>query len=335
VKVRGVSGASSLLSLLAACAVWAWAASASAEDEPVELLYRAPAGCPDEPAFRAEVSQKTSKLRSPGPGEQARSFKVQIANGGTRGTLMIRDVHGEEAVRSVRGEECRDVVSALALAVAIAVDPSAGVPPPEPPAEPPPPPAPPPIPPRDEPPPRPPPSSMPAVARWNLALAAEGVGGSAAGPGLGLGGGIAVEARRSRGILKTLALRLSVHHLISDTELAAGRASFARTTATLEGCGRAVHVGHLTWSSCLFVMAGVLRAEGADVALATSDVRAWGAFGPGLRFRYAFAGAAFAELGGRILLPFTRDRYYFRPDTTVYEVPTLAAELSLGLGYEF
>lgn len=115
--------------------------------EPIRIQFRAPAGCPDAAAFTDQVRARTAKTRPAAPGERARTFSVSITREPrvSKGQLTIEDKQGDTAVREVSGQTCAEVVAALALISALAIDPDASTSPkaltsPAPPAPPPPPP---------------------------------------------------------------------------------------------------------------------------------------------------------------------------------------------------
>jgi hypothetical protein len=102
--------------------------SAAADEgtEPIRVEYSAPAACPSADDFAAQVHARTDRPRAAAPGEPARTFKVTVTTAPTTaGRLVIRDVDGMESVRNVKGATCSEVVEALALFTALAVDPLA------------------------------------------------------------------------------------------------------------------------------------------------------------------------------------------------------------------
>jgi hypothetical protein len=140
VTQRAASGAALAAALLCT------ALPARAEKETIALEYRVSAGCPGRAAFVERVHTFTTKAEVASEDNAAlRQFDVHVLRSGSsvRGELTIDD-HGAKTTRQVTGTTCDEVVSALALATAIAVDPDAlgGTPsdaPPKPPdAEPPP-----------------------------------------------------------------------------------------------------------------------------------------------------------------------------------------------------
>jgi len=313
-------------------------ARADEPHEPVVLVYRAPAACPGERAFLEEVRQRTVRLREPHAGEPFRQFTVEISTAKrARGRLRIRDADGGESQRAVEGENCAEVASALALMVAIAVDPTVSMrplaPPPAPPAPPP----------AVVPVPRvtPPSSRAPIAPRakrraWTAALAAQGVLATGAAPGAFWGAGIATTWTAP--LDRDPSLRMDLAYLAGAGEptAGAGRAHFSRTTAGLEGCAMRLRLGPASVFPCARVEVGALRAEGEDIARATREVRPWVAVGPSVRARWTFwpRAGAFVELGAAAMVPVTRDRFFFEPDATIYRAAPVGMELQSSLGTE-
>jgi hypothetical protein len=93
------------------------------------LTYAASPQCPKQDAFLAELRRYTEHWRPANPGEAARTFELTLAAAApSRGVLRVREVDGEVATRIVGGDTCGDVLEALVLAVALAIDPRAGAP---------------------------------------------------------------------------------------------------------------------------------------------------------------------------------------------------------------
>ncbi len=116
--------------LAAGLALVLGASNASAQgegNEPIRITFAAPPGCPDEQAFTGELRARTARARLAWPGEPARTFRVTITRhaGQTLGNLTIEEAGGGSAVREVTGRTCPEVVSALALVMALAIDPHA------------------------------------------------------------------------------------------------------------------------------------------------------------------------------------------------------------------
>ncbi len=99
---------------------------AHARAEPIRIAYRAPSRCPDEAQFRSEIFARTALARSAAEGEAAREFAVDIADrpdGSLSGSLEIHSTNGAVSRRDMTASQCGELVSALALMVALAVDP--------------------------------------------------------------------------------------------------------------------------------------------------------------------------------------------------------------------
>jgi hypothetical protein len=95
-----------------------------AAEEPLELSWRAPAPCPTEAEFRAEVA---ALARAPSPGEIRPRLVVSVlvtaaANGTWQARVSTRgDGSGERVVSDTR---CEDVARAVALVLAFALNPT-------------------------------------------------------------------------------------------------------------------------------------------------------------------------------------------------------------------
>jgi hypothetical protein len=118
--------AASLAILLAA------SAGSAAETEPIRVRFEAPAGCPGEAAFLDQVRARTARARVAAAGEKARTFAVRLTQEGRsiHGRLAIEESSAQTELREITAERCAEVVSALALVAALAVDPHASTAPP-------------------------------------------------------------------------------------------------------------------------------------------------------------------------------------------------------------
>jgi hypothetical protein len=110
-----------------AAALLCTALPARAEKETIALDYQVGAGCPDRSQFVLRVHTFTTKAEIVSDDSAPlRKFGVQVLRAGNavRGELTIDD-RGAKTTRQVSGATCDEVISALALATAIAVDPDA------------------------------------------------------------------------------------------------------------------------------------------------------------------------------------------------------------------
>ena len=117
------------LGIGACVAILTIAGVARAQDaaEPLAVAYEAPEGCPRSEAFFQEISARTTKARAAQPNERARVMHVVVTRSGGQheGRLWIEDASASSTARSVSGKTCGEVISALALIGALAVDPRA------------------------------------------------------------------------------------------------------------------------------------------------------------------------------------------------------------------
>jgi hypothetical protein len=97
-----------------------------AQQESVHLDYDVSAGCPDRDAFIAEVVARTSKARFVDDSHDVRNFKATIRTDAERTIGSLVSNSGQAgSERRVSGKTCTEVVSALALITALAIDPGA------------------------------------------------------------------------------------------------------------------------------------------------------------------------------------------------------------------
>jgi hypothetical protein len=96
---------------------------------PINVEFVAPAGCSSLDSFYRGVRARTDRVRLAGAGEQGVQIRVQVFRVGTtiRGELRIGDHQEESETRRVDGVSCNEVVEALSLTAALALDPSASL----------------------------------------------------------------------------------------------------------------------------------------------------------------------------------------------------------------
>jgi hypothetical protein len=101
-------------------------APARAEQEPIDLVYRAYDGCPSERQFLEMVVGRAAKTQMSSEQTRGRRFRVTIARERRETTGRLEIVaSGVTASREVTGANCAEVAAALALFTALAIDPSA------------------------------------------------------------------------------------------------------------------------------------------------------------------------------------------------------------------
>lgn len=119
---------------LAAFTLWP-AISASASGRVAQranafsLTYRSADGCPSESGFDAEIAARTARAVKAPAGPDVPAFVVELRSDGDAwtGTVRVRQPDGTASVRAVRAPSCAEVGAALALVVALTLDPQASL----------------------------------------------------------------------------------------------------------------------------------------------------------------------------------------------------------------
>jgi hypothetical protein len=292
---------------------------AVADPEPIRISYAAPGGCPAETEMVAQLAQHAAITRV--DTGDARSFDLAITRDvtGFHGELVVARSGDAPAKREVSAPSCDEVVTALVLVAALAIEEH----PPGPPTVP-----------LDRPP--SPPEVHRVVGRvqlptadtpWRFAIGAGVARYAGITPSVRFGVPIYINA--SRGPRQ---VRATFDTTTSD-DLAS--ASFRWTAGRVEGCPHTWSSGRFAAAPCAGVQIGVLYGKGtAMVANSTSDKRPW--IAPELVARLAVAlGHAQAEVEGTVAAPLERDRYYFAPMTTVHRVAALTEGVAISLAIQF
>jgi hypothetical protein len=339
-----------VIALSASAAVIAVASPARAADEdlePIRLAYHASDGCPEEEAFVERVRARTARARVAWPGEAARTFEVTLDAGPPASgsvTVLAADRWGQ--TRHVSADACDDLADALALVVALSVDPhaetapsltprvasstAASVPPPSAPLLAPPP---------------PPVVTVAPVSRESPPPSTDTTlaGHFFAGADFAISGGVAPEAlvggspfvgwqARLSPVLEP-SIRLALVRASSDIQ-GPPSAAFVWTAGRLDGCpvafGDAIRL-----RGCARVEAGVVTVAAGDIPLAETRVRPWFALGPLGRVEVPVVGPLFFDAEVALTVRVTNDRFYFAPDTTLYRVPVIATSEACGIGAHF
>jgi hypothetical protein len=341
-----------------------------ADVEPVRLVYESAGACPDEAQFRDEIRKYIESPRFAAGGEPARTFVVSVAQvpasqgQRSRGSVAITGLDGVVSRREFAGQSCSEVVAALALTSALAMDPRAALALDAPPAAP-----------RAEPrsPSKPaletarvaharanerptasttsprsdvdrPPDEHPATrsrgARWGTGIDAEGAG--AVVPTWAFGGRIFVDvATPGVGPLEP-SFRASLFAASTHTSFANGiGASLTWRGLRAEVCPTRVGLGKLSATVCLDVDAGELASVGTRLANRTFDSRPWVVPGALGRVTWPWSeneGPWIEGVAGFGVL-FERYSFTYQPGGTgaleVWRMPTASAQLGLGAGYRF
>jgi hypothetical protein len=304
----------------------------------VQVSYAAPVVCGDQSAFLARVAARTSRFYVAEQAADARRFAVVIREGvrSYEGTLAVSSQGAVPEERRLSAHDCPALLDALALMMALAIDPlaqprDAGVSSPA--------------------------RSKPTLtsARPNTAETAEaeagkkrlaarrraawsgGVMGSALprlAPTWLLGVRGTFELAAHAGAVRP-ALRLVAGYARSFTaHTPDGDASFRLLTGGLELCVIGMPRAALELAACADFQAGQLLASGSRAPAARRAGRPWLAAGPSAAVRLRLERVLWLELGGALWVPLERDRFGFG-DAEFHRVPWLSPELFLGLRGSF
>jgi len=293
------------------------------EPVPFRVVYRGPSECTDARGFAAGIMQRTTRARVEA-GEDTTTLWVTVEKKppGYRGSLRAVAPGQPARVREVEGDRCSEVVEALSLIAALALDPEAGLDSHERVA------------PRPEPTPAPTPSAP--SARWSFGIGAHATPYFGAVPSPGVGYGIHLRvALRSNGFAPLV--RAHAERLVtSEVERATGSAEFGFWDAGLLVCPfRVPATGAWSGRACAGFEAGVVSAEGRDVTLGLSSSAAW--LSPSLsllaEWEPSLELGVFVEAGAA--LPLARRRYHFDNGERVFETPDLAGFFRAGVAYTF
>jgi len=354
----------------AAVALAPWEARAQAR--PLRIDYEAHEGFPGGAAFLEQVLARTNRARAAVLDEPALDVWVRITRGpprgdgtaGSAGRLVLWKSSGARA-REVDSDECRDVVTALALITALAIDPNAASPRQSVASDPPAPsgivpglapsiPVPPvptspriptslrPTPPLQAtflPPPPPRPERTSRSGRWVLGGHASVA--FAVTPRPLIGGGLFVERAWAYGSgpwggSVRLVLELAT---TGSFDIGPGGVNFLRGGGRFDGCPFARPARWLALGVCLGADAGFLRGEGlrrGSIATAEAATVPWVALGVLPRVAVEAGRFALFAVEGGPTFPLVRRSFVFeRPDYTIHEVPAVTGELRVGAGIRF
>ncbi|MHB8873290.1 MAG: hypothetical protein ACYC8T_06355 [Myxococcaceae bacterium] len=315
---------------LAAAVLLAAGAASGASAEAIHLRYEASPECPDREAFEQQLRARFVQLRAAEPQQAARSFHVTLTRDDElfQGVLTVREADGQESSRSVSAARCEEVVSALALVAAAAIElrasrspvghrPGLDV------VEPPPPPS----------PPRPPP---PPRRGWGFGAGArfEVTGGASPRPLLGGAAFLELERAERPSPLFRAGVRFSPGQDVVQAGGAGAR--FELFAGHLEACPFQAQLGSpVSLRPCARLEAGVLTATGRGLRSAPpSAARPWVTPSAVGRVRVGGESAVSLDVEGALAFPLVRDHFYLGQDSskvTVHQVPAVTVGAGVGL----
>lgn len=275
------------------------------------LEYQGSVSCPTRAELLAEVQRRAPRAEPVvlGPHQVNARLRVEANGDRQRGIVDIETSEGTTH-REVEAAECAEVVRALALIVAIAIEPDSSI---------------------AEPTRRPENESRPATAR---ASAKESLKTRwAAGAGIGFSGGVAPTPSLTEAVFLELGrgpnqgFSANVHlagiHAHGSAAARAGSAVFDLLALRVATCPYRLGV-RVVLSGCVSFDWGSLHGNGSHTVAARSTAARW--LGPGALVNAALPVLPWlhAQLEVGALLPLSRDSFYFAPDETVHRIPTLA-----------
>jgi hypothetical protein len=281
---------------------------AAADPEPIRLTYAAPPECPGEAEVVAELAQHADVQRV--DSLTARAFMLVIArdDAGFHGELSVHDGGEAPAARDVHGGTCEEVVTALVLVTALAIQERTAPPPAAPPAV--------------------PSAPAPPPPEPGLRLAA--------GAGVARYSGVTPSARI--GVPVFLAairghqqLRVTFDTTASDD---VAMASFRWTAGRVEGCPYTWQISRVAAAPCAGLQLGALTGSGTATAQASSGTRPWIAPEVVARVDVQLGRVAIGA-EGTAAAPLVRDRYYIAPATTIHQVPAVSYSVGTSVGIAF
>ncbi|MBX3207513.1 MAG: hypothetical protein KF764_20865 [Labilithrix sp.] len=354
---RSSSSSTHLVGAAASLVALCLPTTASADVEPIVLRYEASGACPAETEFVAWVEAHTrrwTRVREAsvaGQGAVARSVHVRVAAGTPEatGSLTVRSAGGAVTERTIGGPSCAEVAEALAVMVAVAIDPRAasGAAPEEEPSRP--------VEeetvaprPRPEAPRRPRPAREPAPApvasgagrpRFAIDVRAETTSAVLRGALPGIGASLAVEPPASsprRGIhVSDPSVAAGIRQSFAmDRSLRGGSVGFAWTAGHLRLCPlRIVIDGLVEVSPCAEANVGSLRASARGFAEARGTSTLWLDLGASLVSTVSLTENLFLSSTFLVAMPLFRQPFALASGAPVASVPPLGVLGGLGLGF--
>lgn len=291
------------------CTLFAAPTSVAEESRPVFIWYRSAGECPDGDAFLSKLSGKVTEARIAAAGDPI-DFVVTLGSLGSRsnGRLERETTQGKVAIREIDSENCAEVAEALALSLALAIDPS------EKPAVP------------EEPAPAPsqknptttrapttsasdpkldraPPRNPENSSWW---VGAQGTVASAIAPSALPGGLVFVELERARAsVLPGSSLRLGALGRFGTLMTNVGDVRYRLLGGRIDACPLRIGSNTLAVKPCAGFDLGQLEVEGTNDS-GLGDRALWAAAGVNGRLTWRAAGALAFELDAGAFAPLTR-----------------------------
>ncbi len=332
--------------------------------KPVEVQFEGPAGCGGTGSFFASLRSRMEHVRIAEDDESRTTLQVRLSRERTRvvGELRIIDDSGTTDMRKVQGMSCDDVLQALSLTAALALDPTAvlsvspmgsdkdattaGAP-----AGPEPPPpsradeAPAPVAEKPAAPPAPKPSepsvtvsAAPPPPRHvpSVEVGAGLVGLSLLSGGSSLGAALSLYKSLGSGEVFRPAVGLTLIYARNDVHHTPSPAAATLLAAGISVCPVRVNASVLALQPCAALWGGVLEAAGRSLTQEERVSRLWLSTGLSLRSLVSLGHGLALQVEGGFQVPFLRRRYFATvPSNVIAETPTLSPVVGVSLTYGF
>lgn len=308
---------------------------ASQGPTPIRVALEAPPDCATAESFYQGVRNRTDRVRSAVEGEATVELSVRLTRSGAKvhGELRMSGEHGESDTRRVEGATCDEVVEALSLTAALALDPTARLvtPPPSAPVA------------VVESPrapagdlPRSEPSAPPRLRFNEFSLNAQALVMQVVSPGVSFGGAITGRlAFDPDGSGESVSV--AILHVRNDLFETPSEARYRLTAFSITGCPVRLRLsGATTLEPCATTIAGWLSAEALDVEFSTNKVRTYWSVGGTLNVRVAAGSRVALELFGGATAPLTMRHFNVgKPPTPIGETPVISPLAGVGVSFAF
>jgi hypothetical protein len=310
---------------------------------PIRVALEAPPDCATAESFYQGIRDRTDRVRTAEQGENTVELSVRLVRAGSKvqGELRMSGEHGESDTRRVEGATCDEVLEALSLTAALALDPTARLVTPPAPASPPSAPAPvtppssgdkSPLPAYES----PPPSAPPRQRFSEFSLSAQALVTALVTPGPSVGGAL-VGRMAFDPDASGQSVSVGLLHLRNDLFEKPDEARYQLSGFSITGCPVRLRFSRLTTlEPCATTMAGWLTAEAVDVEISTDKVRTYWSLGALLYLRVSAGAGAALELLGGLTAPLTMRHFNVgEPPQPLGQTPVISPILGLGLSWGF
>jgi hypothetical protein len=292
---------------------------ARAESHPMRVEYHAPSSCPDEAAFVSRVRARV-EVRDARPGEPVATFGVTLLTEGDKVIARVASTNekSEPTSRVVNGTDCAEVADAVALIVAMALEPPKVEPAPAP--EP-----------RDAP---PPPAPTPRLHLLGSAMFETAIGYASA---TQFAPGARLQLFRTNAYVGGPSIALGFA-AVQPTErpVLDGRATVSFNVGELFACPLSFALAaSLTLLPCARFDLGQVTAKGTDIPGARGSTRTWASAGALGQLAFVPVRPLVIDVQASLLVPLTPYTFVFAPDSVVYGPPSVAFSASLAVGIMF